>query len=197
VICSWTEIREHVGFFHLNLLWILAGILGVFLALDLFLFYFFWELMLVPMYFLINLWGHENRVYASLKFFVFTQTGGLLMLLSIIALYFVHGRETGNYTFDYNLLLGTPPSGAAASGSTGFSSPSSSNFRPFRFTGFRMLTRGVNSRSHRGIPAQDRPTGFCGLSCRSSRCRRVDHQPMLILSVIGIVTARCLLSGRS
>jgi NADH-quinone oxidoreductase subunit M len=107
VICSWTEIRERVGFFHLNLLWILAGILGVFMALDLFLFYFFWELMLVPMYFLINIWGHENRVYASLKFFIFTQAGGLLMLLSILALYFIHGRSTGVYTFDYFLLLGT------------------------------------------------------------------------------------------
>ena len=114
VVCSWTEVRERVGFFHLNLLWILAGILGVFLALDLFLFYFFWELMLVPMYFLINIWGHENRVYASLKFFIFTQAGGLFMLLSILALYFIHGRETGNYTFDYSLLFGTPLTQAAA-----------------------------------------------------------------------------------
>jgi len=107
VICSWTDIRDRVGFFHMNLLWILAGILGVFLALDLFLFYFFWELMLVPMYFLIYIWGHENRVYASLKFFIFTQAGGLLMLLSILALYFIHGGNTGIYTFDYNSLLGT------------------------------------------------------------------------------------------
>jgi NADH-quinone oxidoreductase subunit M len=114
VLCSWTEIRERAGFFHLNLLWILAGILGVFLALDLFLFYFFWELMLVPMYFLINIWGHENRVYASLKFFLFTQAGGLLMLLSILALYFVHGDNTGVYTFDYTLLLGTAMSPVAA-----------------------------------------------------------------------------------
>jgi len=114
VICSWTEIRERVGFFHMNLLWILAGILGVFLALDLFLFYFFWELMLVPMYFLIYIWGHENRVYASLKFFIFTQAGGLLMLLSILALYFIHGGNTGIYTFDYNLLLGTSLTPSAA-----------------------------------------------------------------------------------
>jgi NADH-quinone oxidoreductase subunit M len=114
VACSWTEIRERAGFFHLNLLWVLAGILGVFLALDLFLFYFFWELMLVPMYFLINIWGHENREYASLKFFIFTQAGGLLMLLSILALYFVHGSNTGVYTFDYTLLLGTAMSPVAA-----------------------------------------------------------------------------------
>ncbi len=114
VICSWTEIRERIGFFHFNLLWILAGILGVFTALDLFLFYFFWELMLVPMYFLINIWGHENREYASLKFFIFTQAGGLFMLLSILGLYFVHGRNTGIYTFDYALLLGTSLSPASA-----------------------------------------------------------------------------------
>jgi NADH-quinone oxidoreductase subunit M len=114
VICSWTEVRSRVGFFHMNLLWILAGILGVFLALDLFLFYFFWELMLIPMYFLINIWGHENRVYASLKFLIFTQAGGLLMLLSILGLYFIHGRNTGLYTFDYPLLLGTAMSSQAA-----------------------------------------------------------------------------------
>ncbi len=114
VLCSWTEISERVGSFHLNLLFILAGILGVFLSLDLFLFYFFWELMLVPMYFLINLWGHENRVYASYKFFIFTQAGGLLMLLSILGLYFIHGKSTGFYTFDYPLLLGTALSPSAS-----------------------------------------------------------------------------------
>ena len=114
IICSWNEIRESVGFFHFNILWILAGILGVFMALDLFLFYFFWELMLIPMYFLISIWGHDNRVYASLKFFIFTQAGGLLMLLSILGLYFIHGSNTGSYTFDYTLLLGTPLSPTVA-----------------------------------------------------------------------------------
>src|SRR3972149_5822293 len=108
VACSWTEIRERVGFFHFNLMWILAGITGVFLALDLFLFYFFWELMLVPMYFLISIWGHENRIYASYKFFIFTQASGLLMFVAILGLYFIHGRATGVYTFDYAQLLGTP-----------------------------------------------------------------------------------------
>jgi NADH-quinone oxidoreductase subunit M len=111
VASSWTEIRERVGFFHLNLLWILAGITGVFLAVDLFLFYFFWELMLVPMYFLIALWGHENRRYAAFKFFIFTQAGGLLMLISILGLYFVHGKATGHYSFDYSALLGTSMDG--------------------------------------------------------------------------------------
>ena len=88
VLASWTEITKGVGFFHFNLLWILAGIIGVFLAVDLFLFYFAWELMLVPMYFLIAIWGHEHRVYAAMKFFLFTQLSGLLMLIAILALYF-------------------------------------------------------------------------------------------------------------
>lgn len=108
VAASWTEVRERVGFFHLNLLWSLAGIVGVFTALDLFLFFFFWEMMLVPMYFLIALWGHENRAYASVKFFIFTQLSGLLMLVGILALYFIHGKTTGTYTFSYAGLLGTP-----------------------------------------------------------------------------------------
>jgi NADH-quinone oxidoreductase subunit M len=105
VAASWTEIQHRVGFFHFNLLLTLTGIIGVFTALDLFLFYFFWELMLVPMYFLIILWGHENRVRAGLKFFIFTQAGGLFMLISILALYFMHGGAAGVYSFDYVDLL--------------------------------------------------------------------------------------------
>jgi NADH-quinone oxidoreductase subunit M len=108
VLTSWTEIREKVGFFHFNLMWVLAGIAGVFLAVDLFLFYFAWELMLVPMYFLIVIWGHERRVYAAVKFFLFTQCSGLLMLIAILALYFIHHQATGVYTFEYSELLGTP-----------------------------------------------------------------------------------------
>jgi NADH-quinone oxidoreductase subunit M len=104
---SWNEIQERVGFFHATLLWVVASLTGVFLAVDLFLFYFFWELMLVPLYFLIGIWGHERREYATLKFFIYTQFAGLLMLLSILGLYFVHGRTTGVYTFDYQQLLGT------------------------------------------------------------------------------------------
>ena len=107
VLASWTEIREKVGFFHFNLMWVLAGIVSVFLAVDLFLFYFAWELMLVPMYFLIVIWGHERRVYAATKFFLFTQCSGLLMLIAILALYFIHHQTTGVYTFEYSDLLGT------------------------------------------------------------------------------------------
>jgi NADH-quinone oxidoreductase subunit M len=107
VLISWRDIKHRVGFFHFNLLWSVAGALGVFLALDLFLFFFMWELMLVPMYFLISVWGHENRTYAAIKFFIFTQASGLLMFVSILALVFVHQASTGVFTFDYFNLLGT------------------------------------------------------------------------------------------
>ena len=107
VVSSWREIQYRRGFFHFNLLWVLAGITGVFLTMDLFLFYFFWEVMLIPMYFLIGIWGHENRRYAAFKFFIFTQASGLLMLLSILGVYFIHGSSSGTYTFNYFELLGT------------------------------------------------------------------------------------------
>lgn len=107
IVSSWTEITDRVGFFFFNLMWTLAGILGVFMALDLFLFYFFWEMMLIPMFFMIIIWGHENRIYAGVKFFLFTQISGLLMLVAIVCLYFVHGRSTGVYTFNYLDLIGT------------------------------------------------------------------------------------------
>jgi NADH-quinone oxidoreductase subunit M len=107
VLTSWKEIQRRVGFFHFNVLWVLAGITGVFLTLDLFLLYFFWEVMLIPMYFLIGIWGHENKRYAAYKFFIFTQASGLLMLLAILGLYFIHGRATGTFTFDYLQLLST------------------------------------------------------------------------------------------
>ena len=112
VLISWKEIQSRTGLYHFCLLWTLAGITGVFLAMDLFLFFFFWEVMLIPMYFLIIIWGHENSRYAAFKFFIFTQASGLLMLVAILGLYFVHGNQTGNFTFDYFQLLGTimPPS---------------------------------------------------------------------------------------
>lgn len=107
VLTSWKEIEYRPGFYYFNLLWVLAGITGVFLTMDLFLFYFFWEVMLIPMYFLIGIWGHENKTYAAYKFFIFTQASGLLMLLAILGLFFVHAGQTGTYSFDYFQLLNT------------------------------------------------------------------------------------------
>jgi NADH-quinone oxidoreductase subunit M len=114
IAASWKEIQNRVGLFHLTLMLTLAGVMGVFMARDLFLFYVFWELMLVPMYFLISVWGHENRTRAGWKFFLFTQAGGLFLLLAILGLYFLHGRQTGDYTFDYMTLLQTHASGSVA-----------------------------------------------------------------------------------
>ncbi|MBZ9558859.1 MULTISPECIES: NADH-quinone oxidoreductase subunit M [Modicisalibacter] len=113
VLCSWNEIVKRVGFFHLNLLWILGGVVGVFLSIDLFLFFFFWEMMLVPMYFLIALWGHSGsegrtRIRAATKFFIYTQASGLLMLVSILGLVFAHHANTGEYSFEYATLMQTP-----------------------------------------------------------------------------------------
>jgi len=107
VSSSWTEIRNRQGFFFFNLLTCLAGTVGVFLAVDLFLFFFFWELMIIPMYFLISIWGHENRTYAAIKFVIFTQVSSLLLLLAIVVLVLISHSHTGAYTFDYFKLLNT------------------------------------------------------------------------------------------
>ncbi len=107
VLVSWSSIKKRTGFYYFNLLLILAGTAGVFTSLDLFLFFFCWELMVLPMYFIIGIWGHENRNYAAIKFFLFTQASGLLLLIAILGLHFAHAAETGIHTFRYEALLDT------------------------------------------------------------------------------------------
>lgn len=102
---AWSEITERAGFFYFNLLWTLAGVVGIFTALDLFLFFFFWEVMLIPMYFIIAIWGHENKFYAAKKFFIFTQVSGLIMLVSIVVLAWFHYLQFGFFSFAYQDLL--------------------------------------------------------------------------------------------
>jgi NADH-quinone oxidoreductase subunit M len=114
VASAWIEITQRVGFFYFNLLMTLAGVIGVFLALDLFLFFVFWEVMLVPMYFIISIWGHEHRIYAAIKFFIFTQGSGLFMLVAILALAFVNYQNSGHWTFDYFDLRNVDLSSSAA-----------------------------------------------------------------------------------
>ncbi|MEK6199112.1 MAG: NADH-quinone oxidoreductase subunit M [Psychrobacter sp.] len=116
VACSWNEIQRRVGFFHLNLLWSLGGVIGVFLAIDMFLFFFFWEMMLVPIYFLIAIWGHDvaggkTKEYAATKFFIYTQASGLIMLIGILLLVLFSYANSGVVSFNYNDLLGTPLGG--------------------------------------------------------------------------------------
>jgi NADH-quinone oxidoreductase subunit M len=103
VLASWT-ITKRVKVYFVFLLALETGMLGVFSALDLFLFYLFWEAVLVPMYFLIGMWGYGRRIYAAMKFFLFTLAGSLLMLVGIVYLYFA---AQGSPSFDYRQLLGT------------------------------------------------------------------------------------------
>ncbi|HKL25740.1 MAG TPA: NADH-quinone oxidoreductase subunit M [Desulfuromonadales bacterium] len=98
VLMSWQTERHPSMFFALVLL-LEAGIMGIFLAVDLVLFYMFWEIMIIPMFFLIGIWGHARRRYAALKFFLYTLAGSLTMLIALIALYLLHGEQTGSYTF--------------------------------------------------------------------------------------------------
>jgi len=105
VAASWSEIRQRAPLFHFVLLWVVAGITGIFLAMDLFLFFFFWEATLLPVYLLIAIWGHEKRHYAAIRFFVFTQAAGLVMLVSILALARLHLEQVGVPSFAYQDLL--------------------------------------------------------------------------------------------
>lgn len=114
LLVSWRSIAERPALHYLLILVMESGIVGVFLALDLFLFYLFWEVMLVPMFFLIGIWGHGRRIYSAVKFFLYTLTGSLLMLLAIIGVYLIHGDQTGVYTFALPLLTQTRLATAAA-----------------------------------------------------------------------------------
>ncbi|WP_199609091.1 complex I subunit 4 family protein [Flocculibacter collagenilyticus] len=104
VFISSKQIKEKQGFYYFNLLFSLSGIVGVFLASDLFLFFFFWEVMLLPITALILVWGYENRRYAAIKFFIFTQASSLLMLIAIIALAIIHFQQTSQYSFNFTEL---------------------------------------------------------------------------------------------
>ncbi len=100
ILSSWSAITTRVKGYYAVMLVLETGMIGVFVATDLFLFYVFWEAMLIPMYFLIGIWGGPSRIYAAVKFFLYTMAGGVLMLVGILALYFFNHAVTGLYTFD-------------------------------------------------------------------------------------------------
>jgi NADH-quinone oxidoreductase subunit M len=100
ILSSWTSITERIREYYSYFLLLQVGMLGVFMALDFFLFYVFWEVMLVPMYFIIGVWGGPRKLYAAIKFFLYTLVGSVLLLLGILALYFYHHSVTGIWTFD-------------------------------------------------------------------------------------------------
>ncbi|AKC60634.1 NADH-quinone oxidoreductase subunit M [Blochmannia endosymbiont of Camponotus (Colobopsis) obliquus] len=112
VLCSWQEIKNHQGLFYLNILFILGSSIGIFLAADLFLFFFFWEIILIPMYFLISFWGHKDIgvkfcIEAATKFFIYSQMSGLVLLIAIFGLVVTYYNIHGVWTFSYVNLLHT------------------------------------------------------------------------------------------
>ena len=104
VLSSWTAITVRVKEYYVFLLVLQTGMIGAFVSLDFLLFFLFWEVMLVPMYFLIGIWGSANRLYSAIKFFLFTLVGSVVMLLGILAVYFYHHDVTGIYSFDITLF---------------------------------------------------------------------------------------------
>ena len=101
---AWYAIEDRTKEFVITMLLLETGMLGVFVSLDLFLFFVFWEAMLIPMYLVIGVWGGGNRIYAAVKFVLYTMVGSALMLVAILALYYQHGAATGVYTFDVPAL---------------------------------------------------------------------------------------------
>ncbi|MCB0289676.1 MAG: NADH-quinone oxidoreductase subunit M [Calditrichaeota bacterium] len=109
ILASWNSITERLKEYMIAMLILESAMLGVFISLDLLLFYVFWEAMLIPMYLLIGIWGGKRRIYAALKFVIYTMVGSVLMLVAILYLYFLNHNYTGGYTFDllamYNLNI--------------------------------------------------------------------------------------------
>jgi NADH-quinone oxidoreductase subunit M len=104
LLSSWESVHTRTRAFCMVVLLLESAMLGVFVSLDLFLFYVFWDAMLIPMYFLIGIWGYERRIYAAVKFILYTMTGSVLMLLAIIGLAWLHNSATGQYSFDMSTL---------------------------------------------------------------------------------------------
>jgi NADH-quinone oxidoreductase subunit M len=106
-LSSWSAVNDRLKEYYALFMILQAGMIGVFVSLDLFLFYVFWEVVLIPMYFIIGIWGGQRRLYSAIKFFIYTLAGSVLMLLGILTLYFQHAREYSVYTFDLARLLNT------------------------------------------------------------------------------------------
>ncbi len=123
IISTWNAVEKHDAAFYVFLLLLESAMIGVFVSLDLLVFYLFFEASLVPMFFLIGIWGGKNRIYAAVKFFIFTALGSLLMLVAIISLYYLYAQIPGNEgggTFDFVALLAAVQKGKLIfTGSTG------------------------------------------------------------------------------
>jgi NADH-quinone oxidoreductase subunit M len=107
LLASWQSVHQNVKLFSFFMLALETAMLGVFVSLDLFLFYIFWDAVLIPMYFLIGIWGYDRRIYAAVKFILYTMVGSILMLVAIIGLGYAHAASGGTLTFDLLSLYGT------------------------------------------------------------------------------------------
>ncbi len=126
ILCSWTAIQDRVKEYYAMFLLLQTGMLGVFMSLDFFLFYVFWELVLVPMYFIIGIWGGPRKLYAAIKFFLYTLAGSVLMLLGILTLYFAALQPVRRlHLRDRRADEAQPAAGHRSSGSSGPSSSAS------------------------------------------------------------------------
>ena len=106
LLCTWESVRKQVNVFAFFMLALESAMIGVFLSLDMFLFYIFWDAMLIPMYFLIGVWGYERRVYAAIKFILYTMAGSVLMLVAILGLAYTYSTmHNGAWSFNYEALL--------------------------------------------------------------------------------------------
>ena len=109
VLAAWSLNIEHIKSLHITFLLLTTGMIGTFVALDLFLFYVFWEITLIPMYFIVGVWGGPRRIYAAVKFFVFTMAGSVFMLVAILYLAWFHHQQTGFWSYSYLDFLQTAP----------------------------------------------------------------------------------------
>ena len=139
---SWQSVHKKVKEFSFFMLALESAMIGVFLSLDMFLFYVFWDAMLIPMYFLIGIWGYERRIYAAVKFILYTMAGSVLMLVAILTVAYLHSVATGSYSFNYEAWLDAGR--AAAHRRCGCSWPSP----------WRSPSRCRCSRSTRGCPTR-------------------------------------------
>ncbi len=105
LLASWSSIHKKVKEFCFFMLALESAMIGVFLSTDLFLFYLFWDFMLIPMYFLIGVWGYDRRIYAAVKFILYTMAGSVLMLVAILSVAYLHSTATGSYSFSYEALM--------------------------------------------------------------------------------------------
>ena len=155
---SWESVHEHTRAFCIFVLLLESAMMGVFVSLDLFLFYVFWDAMLIPMYFLIGIWGYERRVYAAVKFILYTMGGSVLMLLAILGLAYLHSTATGSYSFDLTRIV------RAADSARTFSSGSSWRSRcrsPSRCRCFRSTPGCPTRTSKRRPPARCSSPACC------------------------------------